>query len=244
VDGPGYKWAVKFDPGNYPYYLNAGRFAVCPTCPGTFHDQVTFEVLLADGSGGLPGTVVFSDTTGSIGNVIGGVPGGGAAWVDVVTRSGGAALQLNGPFYLAVANFGTRLHPSAFGTDTLGTRNHLSYVYDECNHVWLNEDATGASTRHGNRMIRANGYPLTAPNSVVAYRTDSDGHIHATLRWTSTGAPYYRVYSALVAAGPFTTLEGTATGGDVGTPITFTDINAPEDTATKRFYQVVASDTP
>jgi hypothetical protein len=206
------------------------------------HDQITFQVILADGVGGLPGTVVFSDTTGSAGNVIGGLPSGAPAWVDVVTRVGGQALSLSGPFYMAVSNAGARIHPSAFGSDTLGTRNHRSYVYDDCNHVWLNEDAADPSTRHGNRMIRANGYPLTAPAGVVLFRTDVD-NLHTTLRWVSTGAPYYHVYSATLPGGPYATLEGSAVGGDVGVSVTFTDINAAVD-AGKRFYTVVASDVP
>ncbi len=92
-------------------------------------------------------------------------------------------------------------------------------------------------------MIRVNGYPLTAPTALVAYRTDGGGQIHATLRWISTGAPHYRVYSATTPSGPFNTLEGTATGGDVGAAISFTDTNAVNE-AIKRFYIVVASDTP
>lgn len=241
TQGPGFKWAVRFDPGSYPYALCAGRFAACPQCLAAVQDPVIFTVYLADGPGGMPGTVVFRDTTGSPGNVAGGLPGG-AAWANVVTRTGGHAIQVNGPFYLAVENNVPLGYAVAFGTDTLGTRANQSYMYDACTEQWFNETTATGNNRPGNRMIRAVGFPM-GPVQVVVYREVSGPNVNAILRWMANGAPYYRVYSSTSAAGPFDTLEGSTTGAAVGTPVTFTDVNAINE-GVRRFYQVVASDAP
>ncbi|MBU1985527.1 hypothetical protein KJ815_14110, partial [bacterium] len=242
VNGPGFQWAVKFNSGTYPYMLAAGRFAICPTTPGSIHAPIVFRVLDADGPGGMPGSVLFVDTTGSAGNVIGGLPSG-AAWAEVVTRVGGQPLQLNGPFYLSVQNIEPRMYPVAFAHDTAGTRNNLSFLYDACEETWFNENNGQENNRPGNRMIRACGLTLEAVEEVVISRTDSAGIISARLRWISTGAPYYKVYSSASASGPFDTLEGTIAGVPVGNTVIFTDQGAVSETL-KRYYQVIATDTP
>jgi len=241
VSGPDFQWAVKFEPSSYPYALCAGRFAICPTCQDSYHDPIIFRVLAADGGDGLPGTVLFADTTGCAGNIVGGLPGG-AAWADVVTRIDGEPLQFDAPFYLSVQNIEPRTHPSVFAHDTLGSRSHRSYVYDACEETWYSEDVVHENARPGNRMIRACGFSL-APVEVTITRTDSAGIISARLRWTSTGAPYYRIYSAPSASGSFDTLEGTIPGVDSGQPMTFTDANAMGE-AMIRFYRVIGSDSP
>lgn len=241
VSGPDFQWAVKFEPDFYPYALSAGRFAICPTCQDSYHNPIIFRVLAADGNDGLPGTVLFADTTGCAGNVVGGLPDG-AAWASVVTRVNGEPLQLNSSFYLSVQNIEPRTHPSAFAHDTLGSRSHRSYIYDACDETWYSEDAIHDNTRPGNRMIRACGFSL-ASVEVTITRTDSAGVTSARLRWNSTGAPYYRIYSAPSASGSFDTLEGTISGVNAGLPMTFTDTNAMGE-ATIRFYRVIGSDTP
>jgi hypothetical protein len=240
TDGPDYRWAVKFDPGTYPYALTAGQFAICPTHPSSVHQTVVFDVRLADGPGGLPGTLVFTDTTGS-GAALTGSPTG-ASWAKVVTRAAGQALQLNGPFYLSVGNREPRTNPAAFARDTTSARNHLSYLYDACAHTWYNEDAGTGNTRAGDRMIRASGFPLS-PLTVVIARADSADYINALLTWTSVGAPYYHIYSASAVGGPFDTLVGSITGPAAGQAVNYTDRNAINQ-AIKKFYRVYASDVP
>jgi hypothetical protein len=66
VDGPGYRWAVRFDPGSYPFSLCAAEFAINPTAPTEYKGSVRIAIQLADGPSGTPGTVVVVDTTGSI----------------------------------------------------------------------------------------------------------------------------------------------------------------------------------
>ena len=231
VNGPGFKWAVFFDPGSYPFALSGARFAICPTCPTLEHDRVVLTVYLADGPGGLPGTIAFQDTTGSPGNIIGGLPTG-AAWADVITRISGQSLTLNGAFYISVENSSPRIFPVAFAHDTNSVRCHDSYYYDECEAMWISEDAATDNARPGNRMIRANGFALMAP-IIVSLRSGND----VIVRWQLTGAPYYKVYAADNPNGPFNTLIGTSSGS------TFTDVNAV-NLLTKRFYQVRSTDTP
>ncbi|MDD5087479.1 MAG: hypothetical protein PHI18_01600, partial [bacterium] len=241
VSGPGFLWAVKFDPGTYPYALCAGRFAICPTCQNASYSPIVFRVWDSNGPDGMPGTVLFTDTTGCAGNVVGGLPTG-AAWAEVVSRINGEPLQLDAPFYLSVENAVPLTNPSAFAHDTLGARSHLSYIYDACDEAWYSEDATQENARPGNRMIRACGFSL-APVVMTISRTDSSGITSARLRWTSTGAPYYRIYSAPSASGSYETLEGTVTGLAAGQPMSFTDTNAMGE-ATVRFYRVIGTDAP
>jgi hypothetical protein len=231
VNGPGFRWAVKVIPTSYPFALSGARFAICPTCPQPEHDPVVFKVYLADGPGGLPGTVVFTDTTGPAGNNVGGLPAG-AAWSDVVTRVAGQSLTLNTSFYLSVENSSPRIYPVAFGRDSTGVRCHLSYFWDECEQMWHNEDEVLDNARPGNRMIRANGFALTPP-TIVTWRSNND----VIVNWTATGAPYYRVFWDNVPNGAFGNVLGSTTSAS------FTDVNAV-NLNLKRFYRVVSSDAP
>jgi hypothetical protein len=241
VDGTDFQWAVRFESASYPYVLYGARFAICPTRPAAIHQPVQFRVLQADGPDGMPGTVLFSDTTACASNVVGGLPAG-AAWADVIIRVGGQPLQMNAPFYLSVQNPEVRLHPVAFAHDTVGTRSHRSYFYDACESRWFSEDDTAAGARPGNRMIRANGFSL-APLKIVVYRSDSAGVSSAMLKWTSNGAPYYRIFSATTVGGPYGTLEGSIAGPAAGDAVFFRDLNAIGE-AVRRFYVVYGSDQP
>jgi hypothetical protein len=237
-----YKWAVKFDPGTYPFVLTAGRFAICPTNPPGIHAPIVFEVWMADGTGGMPGTLVYQDTAGCAGNIIGGLPAG-AAWADVVTRTNNQPLQLNGPFYLSVMNQTETASPAAFATDTsLTPRYHQSYLWDDCEGAWYNEDAGQTNNRPGDRMIRAEGFPLTAL-TVVIYKVDSANVSSSVLSWTSNGAPYYHIYTATNVSGPYDTLVGSMPGPASGQRASFTDYNAI-NLGTRRFYKVVSADAP
>jgi hypothetical protein len=238
VDGPGYKWAVKFEPTSYPYVVTGAKFAVCPTAPHSSHLPIIFQVISADGIGGMPGSILFTDTTGSAGNVVGGLPAG-AAWTDVVLRTGGQPITVNSPFYLSVQNAEPRVYPSAFSTDTSGTRNHKSYFWDECLGQWFNEDLATPNARPGNRMIRAAGFPLGALN-VVAFRQDSS----VVLTWTSNGAPYYHIYTDTNVGGAFSTLVNSVAGPAAGQVVQYIDLGVVNQAQLKRFYRVYGSDQP
>jgi hypothetical protein len=233
VDGPDFQWAVKFTPTIFPFALCAAKFAVCPTRPDATHVPIRIAVLLANGPGGLPGTVVWSDTTGTAGNVLGGLPTG-PAWSEVVIRSGGAPLSLSSAFYLSVMNTEPRDYPESFGTDTSSTRAHTSYFYDACDQQWYSEDAVLTNARPGNRMIRASGFSLVPPQIVIR-RVGVTNDV--TISWNSVGAPYYKVYRDTDPNGTFATFVGSTSGtsltdtGTIGSNL-------------KMFYRVVSSDSP
>jgi hypothetical protein len=96
---------------------------------------------------------------------------------------------------------------------------------------WFSEASADNSSRLGNRLIRASGFSLVAPQ-VVIHRVGND----IQLNWTGTGAPYYKIFTATNPNGPFATLIGTTSGN------TFTDVN-PLGTIVK-FYVVEASAVP
>lgn len=73
---------------------------------------------------------------------------------------------------------------------------------------------------------------MAVPSRVTAYRVGSD----IRLRWQSTGAPNYHVYSAATWDGPYITLEGSTTA------TTFLDLGAADEPL--KFYIVTASTEP
>ncbi|HEY3296071.1 MAG TPA: M14 family zinc carboxypeptidase [bacterium] len=202
---PFVQWGVKFTPSAAPFALCYARIGISADHPDSSHSPVQVQVRLADGLGGLPGTVLQSRTVGSIGNVPGGVPPIPAPFDYVVFNdNSGNPLLLNGDFYITVSNSGATGY-EAFLQDTSSAYAGHSYYYD-CDSLWHNENSGLPNARLGNRMIRAGGFSLTPPTIVVS-TVGSDAH----LNWTNLHAPYYRVYSALTSDGPFTTLVGSTT---------------------------------
>jgi hypothetical protein len=226
VEGPNYQWAVYFDPGAYPYTICGGRYAICPTNPTPMHGPVRFAIMLADGESNTPGSIIYEDTTGSV-NTVGGLPAG-AAWTDVVVGS----VIATGPFYVSVANADYTDCAVAFALDT-DTPSGDSYIFDPCDDLWMSESTEHLNTRDGNRMIRVAGFSFQPPEIVIK----RDGINSVQLSWSSTGAPYYKVYSAAFADGPFETYEGSTA------ELFFTDTNILT-TSEIRFYQVFSSTEP
>ncbi|MBI5058221.1 carboxypeptidase regulatory-like domain-containing protein [candidate division KSB1 bacterium] len=74
---------------------------------------------------------------------------------------------------------------------------------------------------------------LPVPDRLTISREAATGQI--SLRWQSTTAPYYRVFSAAMPDGPFDTIEGTTTS---------TTMTLPDPGAAIRFYIVVSRDQP
>ncbi len=227
-----FAWAVKYTPPAYPFVLCGFQVAVAKFNPDSAHSPFTGRVLLADGAGGLPSTVVFAEQSGSVGNVVGGLAAGQVAWATVTTLDAlGAPLILGGPFYVAVDNPDLGKY-EAFGRDD-NTASTNSYFYDGCDLQWYSENDLVPNAQGGQRMIRLLGQAIPAPTNLVIFADGND----AVLTWSGSGAPYYRVYSSLVTEGPFTTLEGSTAS------TTFTDVGAIPADATK-FYVVVSSATP
>ncbi|MBU1936025.1 hypothetical protein KKG05_01375, partial [bacterium] len=222
-----FRWAVKFTPLSTPFILCGARFSVSPDKPTAAHTKIYVEVY--DENSGEPGTLLFSDTTGSIGNVIGGLLPDQTHWADVVLRDvSGEPLELWGDFFIAVGNPDT-LSYEAFARDTTSANSNRSFLYDGCTETWYNENDLWENCKVGNRMIRAIGYYPT-PLELSVFRSGDD----TELRWSSTGAPYYRVYSDTSPFGEYTTLEGSTS------ETVFFDVDAINEGIIK-FYRVYSS---
>ncbi len=224
-----YSWAVKYAPEAYPFLLCGFEVAVAKFHPDSSHSRIGARVLLADGIGGLPGTEIWSEISGSVGNVIGGLPAGQVAWARVLTPE--TPLIMNQPFFVAVDNPQGGAY-EAFGRDD-NTNSSNSYFYDGCDSLWYSENDLVPNAQGGQRMIRLLGASVPPPSELVILSSGND----IVLFWASSGAPYYRVYSSTTTGGPFTTLEGSTSD------TTFTDLGAVMSNDLK-FYVVVASATP
>jgi thermitase len=233
ADSVAIQWAVKFGPVAPPFALFGARFAVSRSLPDTVHTPVSVKIYLADGAGGLPGTLVASYVKGSIGNDVGGVPLG-TNWAHAIFSSpSGIPLQINSSeFYVAVSNiqYGKI---EAFGRDTNGANNHHSYFYDPCRESWFSEDDVASDTlaHPGNRLIRVEGYGLIPPTVVI----NCDG-TNVKLYWSNVGAPAYNVYSSATVGGPFTFVQSTTD--------TFLTVSAANDLSVLRQFYQVKSATP
>ncbi|MCB1059833.1 MAG: matrixin family metalloprotease [Calditrichaeota bacterium] len=228
----GFEWAVKYTPESYPFLLCGFEVAVAKFHPDTAHSPIQGRVYLADGTASLPGTMVLDETSGSIGNVVGGLPSGQVVWATVSTLDGsGDPLILNGPFYVSVGNPAQGKY-EAFGRDD-NTASANSYFFDGCDSLWFSEEDLVPNAQGGQRMIRLLGSSSPVPSDLVIIASGSD----IVLYWADAGAPYYRVYSSTVSGGPFTTLEGSTSS------TTFTDTGAA-DVDDFKFYIVVSSATP
>jgi hypothetical protein len=231
ADSIGFQWAVKFGPVQTPFALFGARFAASRSIPDCTHTPVRVCVYAADGVGGLPGTLIKQLVAGSVGNVIGGLPAT-TNWAQVILQdNAGAPLLLDVPeFYVAVGEI-QPLRTEAFGRDTSGVNAHRSYLYNPCDATWISEDITRSDTHVGNRLIRAQGYPLIAPIATI-YRSGST----VNLNWGRTGAPAYHVYSAPVSGGPFAFVQSTTD--------TFFSVAGIDTSATLKLFYQVRSATP
>lgn len=226
-----FQWAVKFSPSVTPFALCYARMGISAQHPDSVHTPVQVQVRLADGLGGLPGTIVQTRTVGSIGNVPGGVPPTPANFDYVVMNDNlGNPLLINSDFYITVSNPAATGYES-FLQDTSSAYAGRSYYYDGCDSTWHNETSGLANGRVGNRMIRVGGFGLVPPTIVVS-SLGSDTYLY----WSNMHAPYYHVYSALVSDGPFNTLVGTTSD------TSFVQIGGAG--SDRKFYTVRASTAP
>jgi hypothetical protein len=227
-----FRWAVRFTPESTPYILCGAWFSVSRMRPDWSHQCVRIEVFDSDGPGGFPGTLLFRDTTGSVGNVIGGLLPGQTHWAGAHLRDGlSEPLVFYGDFYIAVGNPDSANY-EAFSRDTTGVVSGRSYLYDGCQEQWYLESDLWENCKNGNRLIRAVGY-YQEPPVLVVMRSGDD----AALSWNPSGSPYYRVYSDMTLLGGFGTFEGSTSD------TSFVDVNAIADGVIK-FYQVTSSTQP
>ena len=226
-DGVAMEWAVKFGPVPVPFALCAARFAVSRIVPDSAHANVRISVYAADGPGGQPGGLLYSESTGSVGNVLGGLPAG-TNWAYAILRDGsGLPLVITSPeFYISVANLDIG-NVEGFGRDANGANQHRSFFYDPCEGLWFSEDDTLLSDNAypGNRLIRAVGQLLAGPTITINRVGNS-----IQLFWNDTGAASYHVYGATVFDGTYTQLGSTSD--------TFFTVTTVDTAATKKFFEV------
>lgn len=173
-----FRWAVKFSPESFPFVLCAAQFSVARSEPDSSHEPVSVEVYEDDG--GLPGELMGSGITGSVGNIIGGLPEGIPLWADVVLRDDNfEPLVLSTDFFIAVGNPDSASY-EAFARDTTGENSDRSFFYDPGDGLWHSENDAVPNAHPGNRLIRAFGYAYQAPDS-FALLTPADGDTVWTL---------------------------------------------------------------
>lgn len=226
-----FEWAVKVEPEAYPFVLCGVRIAVAATEPGSSHSSIQVRILDNDGVDGLPGTELWNEITGSIGNQIGGVLPGPTNWARVIVRDEGAPLELSEPFYISVRNPIDRKY-EAFGHD-LDSAGDMSFFFDGCDMEWHSEMEVHPNAQGGARMIRPVGYSLDTPTGLTIQPDGFD----IVLRWNDVGAPAYRIMKSASSEGEFLEFAGSTTA------TTFTDSNALQS-GNIMFYHVQSVPAP
>lgn len=223
-------WAVRFTPPQTPFVLGEARVGVAGFHPDTAHSSIRVKVFLANGPGGLPGTLLREVLRGSVGNVIGGLPAPGLYTATVILHDNlSDPLTLNSDFYVAVQN--ERSDVEAFAMDTSSLNVGRSVVFDPCAGEWLQETGLDTNSRNGNRMIQVRGWS-GAPPGLVIRASGNDILLH----WRSSGAPYYHLYETATWGGTPELLSST-------TDTSFVAAGAIP-AAAKKFYHVTSSSVP
>jgi len=184
-----FRWAVKFSPESYPFVLCGARFSVARSQPESSHEPVLVEVYADEA--GLPGALIHSEITGSVGNVVGGLPEDIPLWADVVVHNNGFPVMLEGEFFIAVSNPESYGY-EAFGRDTTGENYDRSYFFDPGDGLWHNENDAVPNAHPGNRLIRAIGYATYPPDAfslLSPLNGDTVWTITPTLDWEDASSP-------------------------------------------------------
>ncbi len=130
------RFALRFTPPAYPCTLNAVKLGISTDWPDEAHQQFLVEVYDDDGTAGAPGTLLYGpDTTGSIGNVIGGVAGlAEPQWAYVCINP--PLIITDGDFYVAKGQ--TTVNPECEGLDIDqdGGLYDRSWMYDYTTATW------------------------------------------------------------------------------------------------------------
>lgn len=205
--------AVQFTPAAYPFMLTGAKVAILNLFPDAAHQQIVVKVYDDDGAAGLPGTVLYEGTTGSIGNECDGLIDTAYVYyyAPVVFHTD---LTINdGTFYISVKNPSDAVAGAceAWCFDTLGLGN--SYYYDAAAESW-----TPLATEDGDVMINALGYAVADPILTLypnPVNTTASIYVHSAPGTPITGAlPFpMNLYvsttpggaQTLVAGSPFTT---------------------------------------
>jgi hypothetical protein len=233
------RFAVRFTPASYPYYLGGAMIMIgapAQSFPDDDHEDIVGEVYDDNGAGGSPGTLL-------------GVPSSqnGTSWnegqdaCDDTTFAKWVYIKFNpcieitnGDFYIAVRNrdgsVGT--DKDAFGYDN-GPQSvpYRTWIFYGDIGRWR-PDSLGDPQGHtsANLMLRAIECPcdLVVPTDVTVYKDPSSSN--KIVRWTDMGVPYYYVYRS--TTGPYSGFTKVATT---------TDTSYVDATPTKAFFHVKGS---
>ncbi len=199
--------AVRFTPPSYPFQVTGANVGILNAFPNSVHEQIVVKVYADDGAGGLPGTLLYSQQTGSIGNECDGLNDTTYQMylAPVVFRQN---IVINsGTYYVAVKNPTGAVSPQveAWCLDTLGSTN--SYVFDPAAGTW-----SAVADSLGDVIISSLGFVSPAAPVLSVYNSIDNlsaniyvnsvvGAIPATNVYVSTG--FYGA-PALLAGAPFT----------------------------------------
>lgn len=134
------RFAVRFTPPAYPCTLTSVELGIFTDWPDERHQPFALEVYDDDGTAGAPGTLLYGpDTTGSIGNVIGGLPPSGSApytleWAFVCIHP--LVIITEGDFYVAKAQVTSNPECEGLDIDQDGTPYSRSWMYDYTTDTW------------------------------------------------------------------------------------------------------------
>ncbi|HEY3296273.1 MAG TPA: hypothetical protein VGL38_12665 [bacterium] len=203
--------AERFTPASYPFVLTGAKVGILNGWPNAAHEQIEVKVFAGDGAGGLPGTELYSQVTGSIGNVCGGYPDTTFAnhFANVVFFPSGLTIN-SGTFYIAIGNPATAVAPAVEGWtfDSLG--HGTTYAFDATAGTWaLQPDSNGTL------MVSAIGFSTPVAPHLAVYPNNSNTAAMIYVQEAGTGGalPYpMNLYvsnpwtgaQTLVAGSPFT----------------------------------------
>jgi hypothetical protein len=178
------RWAVRFTPMAYPCTLTAAKVGIWKDWPDDAHQPFAVEVYDDDGVGGEPGTMIYGpDTTGSVGNIVGGLdPLAPPLWAYVCISP--PVVITEGDFYIAVG--AVTLFPESEGwdVDEDGLFYGRSWVYDP-DGIWhLFEDYIGYED---NLMIRAYTSQVLAYGDLEGTVSEAKGNVEGCIV-TAAGA--------------------------------------------------------
>lgn len=250
------RYAVRFTPPSYPYYLGGAMVRLASNWPDDAHQDIVVEVYNDDATSNMPGTFLCSAITdvGTSWNPP--YPGVGdcddttfGAWV--YAKIYPCVEITDGDFYIAARNLDNAVDPNLeapqwdqapSGSAYPAYRTYIGYPEDGGTVSWTIDTMVSQYGPHGDLMLRSIECACvpTAPTNATVYYYGTGTPDSVVIRWTHAGDNLsYNIYRS--RTNPFgpDTLLGTVTA-TVGVD-SFID---PVGTNTKAFYRVRGSCDP
>ena len=200
------RYAVRFTPPSYPYYLGGAHFKAPNNWPDDLHQDMIFEVYDDNGASNLPGTLLYGpDETGMCWNL-------GVDACDDTSFNSWYYVKfcpcveiIEGDFYIAMRNLDDSEYPAmegfAFDSDgPSGTSypDYRTYAFypDETpgSGEWhIDTSHFTAEDPHSDLLLRAVECGVVDPSDLTVIE---DGTGNVELNWDGTGACCFDVYRA------------------------------------------------